>query len=453
MLRGIPLLVLAGACAAPTLQADDLDGLNEAVGVNLTVEEGFGARHSGMGITFPTFQTGADAVGNAPAAMNDVDDFSFSTAHAEKFGTAQFDHFAFILPFESHSTMGLGVSRYGVSDIEYRPEGSNPLASQPAELFSVADYLLVGAFARRWGGLDLGFHLDVLYRHLDQDGLGMRADGMAQYTWDGRYRVAALAKGLIPSTARWESGYAEYEVPDLHLGGAAIFPAPYFYGALEVAAQTEGMFAKRAKSESDTNSGRAFDKPFDLVKASNVGMEFRFDFGLAVRLGLQELAPRSFASSATFGAGYSWRRILGIDYSFTPHPDLLATHRISLQLTPAFPKLNGRGFRPRSAIVPATAPSQPGPIPDEEEGVIEEHIQEDAVTIPPAPPASPPATGLAPAPQPDPASVPAPAAAPAPAQVLPPSQATPAKPAASPAQAAQPPKVEKEVLEVEEEAE
>ena len=36
---------------------------------------------------------------------------------------------------------------------------------------------------------------------------------------------------------------------------------------------------------------------------------------------------------------------MGVDYSFTPHPDLLSTHRVSVQFTPAFPKFNGRNFR------------------------------------------------------------------------------------------------------------
>ncbi|MEO7427359.1 MAG: hypothetical protein ABI036_19385, partial [Fibrobacteria bacterium] len=120
-------------------RADEFDGVNEAVGVNQTLDQGFGARQSGMAVTFSAFQRDADAVANAPAAMNDVDDFTFSTAHAEKFGEAKFDNFAFLFPFESHSTLGLGLSRYGVSGIESRPENSDPFASQPAGIFSVAD--------------------------------------------------------------------------------------------------------------------------------------------------------------------------------------------------------------------------------------------------------------------------------------------------------------------------
>jgi hypothetical protein len=346
--------------------AVEFDGINEAVGVNQTLEEGFGARQSGMAVTFSPFQRDADAVANSPAAMNDVDDFTFSTGHAEKFGEAKFDYFSFLFPFESSSTLGLGVSRYGVSDIELRPEGSNPLESQPAELFSIADYLLVGAFARRWGGFDLGLNLNLLYRHLDQEGMGMRGDGMAQYTWDKRFRVSALMKGLVPSSASWQSGYKEYEAPELHLGAAARFPLPYFYGTLQTAWQSEGLLHKQAKSGNRINGSTAYSKPLDFLAASNVGLEFLFDFGLALRFGVSEFSRKSTASLATFGVGYNWRRILGLDYSFTPHPDLLSTHRVSLQLTPAFPKFKGRNYRSKDAhgAVPGSRRHPPGSEPD-----------------------------------------------------------------------------------------
>jgi len=339
--------------------AGDLDGLNEASGVNLTLEEGFGARQSGMGITFPSFQRDADAAVNAPASMNDVDDFTFSTSHAEKFGAAKFDNFSFLFPFESNSTMGLGIARYGVSDIPFFRDGVSSPGVQPTELFSVADYLVAAGFARRWGGLDLGFNFNLLYRQSDQDGIGMRGDAMAQYTWDRRFRISTLMKGLIPSSASWESGYAEYEATDIFIGGAALFPVPYFYGRLEVAWQSEGLVHKRAKSATSL-AGSRFTQPADVLAASNLGLEFLFDFGMAVRIGATELNGKSPASTATFGLGYNWQRILGLDYSFTPHPELLASHRVSLQFTPAFPKFTGRNFRKPSASAPSQLRNPPG---------------------------------------------------------------------------------------------
>lgn len=433
--------------------AEDFEGLNEAVGVNQSLEEGFGARPSGMAVGFPAFQRDADAVANAPASMNDVDDFTFSTSHVEKFGEAKFDAFAFLFPFESHSTLGLGISRYGISGIELWREGTDPLASQPDGVFSIADYLLVGAFARRWGGLDVGFNMNLIYRHLDQEGIGMRGDGMVQYTWSERFRLSGLMKGLIPSSASWESGYSEYEAPEVYLGGAARFPAPYFYGTLEAAWQSEGLFHRTARSSVDLVGSRAWDNPQEFLATSNLGLEFLFDFGLAVRLGVSEFSSSSLSSVATFGMGYNWRHILGLDYGFTPHPGLLSTHRISLQFTPSFPKFKGKDFRYRGA--PKPLPARPGPEthPDVPESEIEEDLIEESgievldnggeTTVVPA--ATP--------------TVPTPAAAPAAsipeaATISPtiPATAKPAVPAVSPAPP--PPKpaksVESEVIEEEE---
>jgi hypothetical protein len=419
-----PLSLLAWLSIAAA-HADGGTELERTTGVNLTADEGFGARQAGMAIVFPAFQRDADAAVNAPAAMNDVDDFTFATTHAEKFGRAQFDDFALVLPFAADATLGLGLARFGVSDIELRPEGTDPLEPRPQGLFNVADYAVTGAFARRWGGIDLGIALALLYRHLDQDGVGLRGDAMAQYTWNGRFRLAALAKGLIPSSAHWQSGYTEYEAPDLFLGWSGRFPAPYFYGTLEAAFQTAGLFSERGKSQGRLSSGDLRSRPGDFLAATKAGLEFLFDFGVAVRLGLTEIAPSSLASTATFGIGYSWKRILGIDYSFTPHPELLSTHRVSLQLTPSFPKLNGRGYRPHRPVALPGAPALEEPASEEGE------IEEPQGALEPAAPAAP-ARAVPPTP---PASEAPPAAsAPAPPSAVP----APAAPSAAPAAPAKP---------------
>jgi hypothetical protein len=343
-------------------KAGNFDQLNEATGVNQTLDEGFGARHSGMAISFAGFHRDADAIANAPAAMTDIDDFTFSSAHAEKFGEAKFDNIAFLLPFEAHSTLGLGISRYGISGIDLRPEGSSQLQSQAPEVFSVADYMFVTAFARRWAGLDVGFNFNLIYRQLDQDGIGMRGDAMAQYTWWDDFRLAVLFKGLIPSSAAWESGYSEYEPSDIYLGAAARFPTPYFYGSIQLAVQSEGLFQKQARAVGSLKGDRLYESPKEFLSTLNLGAEYLFDFGLACRFGLQELAAtKDFSSIATFGIGYNWRQRLGLDYSFTPHPDLLSTHRISIQFTPVFPKFSGKGFRPQKSIQNLSSPIESNP--------------------------------------------------------------------------------------------
>lgn len=437
-------LAVVGSAVA---QEVDEGSWEEAAGVNLSLEEGYGARHSGMALTFGAFQTDANAVANAPAAMNDVDDFTFSTAHAEKFGEAKFDDFAFLFPLDARNTLGLGVARYGVSGIDLRREDVSPLESRPQGQFSIADYLVVAAFSRRWGdqdgALDVGAAFNLLYRQLDQDGIGIRADAMVQYTARDWLRGAVLVKGFIPSAASWESGYKEYEAPDVHLAFGIRRPAPYFYGTLQAGYQTEGLLQKRAKSQGGDYGSRAFNSPHRALAAGNLGAEFLFDNGLSLRLGFTEIGlGGGVLSSTAFGAGYAWKRVLGIDYSFAPHPDLAASHRVALQFTPAFPGFNGRNFR--TGGVERARPLRTGPerVPDaEEESDLGQELQEAPETPaapapspapesrPAAPPPAPAPETPAAAPTPAPAAVPASAPAPAAAPAQPPAKAAPPPPA------------------------
>ncbi len=70
---------------------------------------------------------------------------------------------------------------------------------------------------------------------------------------------------------------------------------------------------------------------------------------MSLRAGLDELNPSTASSSLRLGAGYDWKRILGIDYAFSTSPDLGESYRLSLWWTPAFPRFEGRNFRPKPA--------------------------------------------------------------------------------------------------------
>jgi hypothetical protein len=130
-----------------------------------------------------------------------------------------------------------------------------------------------------------------------------------------------------------------------------------------------------------------------VIATSKLGAEFNFDFGLSLRAGLDEMGAGF--SAARLGMGYNWRHIVGIDYAFSNHPSLDQSHRISLRFTPAFPKFEGRNFRPRavaannrtipkpdyrpnypSPYTPGnTAPETPVPEEELEEGEMQEEIQ------------------------------------------------------------------------------
>ena len=326
--------------------------LEQTSGVNLTASEGFGARQQGMAVQRAGFAQGADAVVNAPASMNDVNDFTFSTAHAEQFGMARFDNFAMLVPWHSKSTLGLAFARYSVSGIDYYAPGTDPaLGSDPDGIFSTADWMVTGSFARRFGDFDVGGAVHLLRRQLDQTGIGMRGDLMGQYTFDRRFRFGTYVRGLVPSTATWEEGLTEYEAPEASLFMSGLLPLPYFYGSLQAGLETPGIFQYGGRSSSELNGERGITDPASVLKTSKVGAEFNFDFGLSLRAGFDELAPSAWSSSTRLGMGYNWRNIVGIDYAFSTHPYLDQGHRIPLRFTPVFPKFEGRNFRPREVAM------------------------------------------------------------------------------------------------------
>lgn len=350
--------VLLGLAAPAAL------ALESASGVNLTASEGFGARHHGMALTYAAFGKGAEAAVNAPAAMGDINDFTFTTAHSEQFGMARFDNAALVVPWHARSTLGFGVARYAVSGVERRADAVTLPSAEPDGLFSTADWMFTGALSRRFGtprhAFDVGGAVHLLRRELDQTGMGLRGDAMAQYTRDGSLRVGAHVRGLVPSMARWESGHAEYEPPEAVLFVATRRDIPYFYGTLQAGFETPGLLQPGARSSARLEGGRGITDPASALRTSKAGAEFTFDFGLSLRAGFDEIAPASWGSSARLGIGYDWRGILAVDYAYAAHPYLDQSHRVALRYTPSFPRFEGRSFRPRDPL-PA-APGRPRPV-------------------------------------------------------------------------------------------
>ena len=301
-------------------------------GVNQTIDENFGARYSGLSNTFLGLSGDEASLVNHPAAIGDVNELTLQASHMKKFGLFSYDQFSLVMPYDKNGTMGFGFSRFA-GETEERSVG-NPDKIQG--ILGVRDYHFVGAFSRKWGALDVGANLNLLYRKLDQDGLGIRADLSSQYRLTDIVRVGALLKGLLPSSARWESDSVEYEASDLYLGAGVELPSEYFYGVFKVAYQTEGLFQKQSKSESSSRGKRAFDSPIDALGTGNLGVEYNMNVGLSLRLGLAEVA-RDFADlNPSFGVGYEYKRTFKVDYSFSPHIELESTHRLSISLTPHF---------------------------------------------------------------------------------------------------------------------
>jgi hypothetical protein len=303
--------------------------IEEAYGVNLTADEGFGSRYPGLSNTFLGIRGSETAIGYHPAALNDVDQFWIGIEHASRFQVASYDNFSFVVPFDAVGTMGFGLARYGVSS-------EQPLDYYGSEFKTInaTDYMFVSAFARRWGNLDIGGNLFVLYKQLDQKGMGIRGDFSVQYILYQRIILGALLKGLIPSASRWESEWEEYEPSDLLLGAGYEIPSAYFYGIFRFAVQTKGLLQKHSKARNSFIGRRIYQNPEDIMKTISAGVEYQTDIGLVFRVGIPEVGASIADYQPSFGAGYNYHDLVKLDYSFCPHPELLSTHRISLSVSP-----------------------------------------------------------------------------------------------------------------------
>ncbi|MBF0429739.1 MAG: hypothetical protein HQK83_00560 [Fibrobacteria bacterium] len=313
-------------------------------GINLTADEGAGARYSGMANTFLGLPGDITALSVNPAAMNDVEDLSFSLAHFRKFNLANYNHFAVLFPINQLSSLGLGISRFGVNNLQYF-RSTDP-DEETGETFDIAEYLITAALSRRWGGLDVGGSFHMLYREIEQSGFGIRADLSIQYQLLKTIYFGALLKGAVPSSTYWTSEYFEYEPPNLFLGLGFNLPSEYLYGVIRGAVQTKGIIVNESNSLY-TKKGEAFyDSPQDIYRAANIGLEYSLNLGLKLRFGLSELGNSWDEFGPSFGIGYEYKKFISLDYSFQAHPELESTHRISLVFVPFF--FNGQFKRNRN---------------------------------------------------------------------------------------------------------
>src|SRR5690606_6150376 len=146
----------------------------------------------------------------------------------------------------------------------------------------------------------------------------------------------------------------EYEAPEAVLFLAMRRELPYFYGTLQAGFETPGILQPGARSSGSLEGERGLTDPLSVLKTSKAGAEFDLGFVRSLRAGCDEIAPGGSASSARLGMGYDWRGILAVDYAFAAHPYLGESHRVALRFTPAFPRFEGRGFRPGATVsVPA----------------------------------------------------------------------------------------------------
>jgi hypothetical protein len=283
-----------------------------------------------------------------PSGLTGIQNSWISATHTEYFEGTSYDHLAGVLLLSDRNTLGFALSRTATDGIPLIDEGE-VIEGSDYRTFGISEWAMSLAFARLYGAIELGVNLHILYRDLDQTGLGLRTDLGAGYRFSNGV-VAAKIRSLSSSAAVWESGYTEYSSPELFIGGGYSLAIPYFYGQLHLSGETPGVFRNEARgydwlndTYADTTvsntssakndlSGSAATEDFGAwVQGVSLGAEFVFEWGGVLRTGFRNV---SRPGDYTLGAGLYLTQFLRADYAWQRHNILTDVHRVSLSFSP-----------------------------------------------------------------------------------------------------------------------
>jgi hypothetical protein len=306
-----------------------------------------------------------------------------SFSHTAYYEDTKYDYASMVIPLPGNQGLGVSFSRFGADDIPYIREGDPLPEGTDYNTLSIADWVFSVAWGRRIiDRLDLGLAFHVLYRDMDQSGWGFRGDASARYQIKDDFYVSGLLKGWTSSAASWESGEFEYSAPEFYLALSYGLPVRYLYGKFNFYWQSAGFFHHESRNldfEEDTKSGeRIWEDPLDWLSGGRGGVEFSFDFGLKLRVGLSSFTT---FKSVTAGAGLTIAKFLVVDYAFESHPVFSPVHRVSVNFSPYLfgHKPREEGHLNKTDAAKKLVTEEPEEVPAEE--FVEESIQESPVPV------------------------------------------------------------------------
>jgi hypothetical protein len=285
---------------------------DKVAGANSSLEAVQGARAAAVGGTALPLDLDLPSLASSPLQLSWTANTSIAFTHVSYFEGTAYNGVAMALPLKGAGTLGFAASRFGASGIPYIKEGDPLPEGEDYNTLSISDWLFTSAWGRAFGKWNLALSLHLLKREIDQSGWGFRSDLAAGYEFSKKFTFAGMVKGWTSSSVKWESGYFEYNNPELYAGFKFTEPFPYLYGNLNLYWQSAGFFESEIK---------------DCFLNSGAGFEFETNFNFSLRAGLFEIDD---TNSLALGAGINPISWLLADYAFQMHQALSSVHRISI---------------------------------------------------------------------------------------------------------------------------
>jgi hypothetical protein len=357
---------------------------DRVVGANATLDIEPGARSAALGSATLAVEGDYLGLGTNSYQLTQAKYMWASFSHTAYYEDTKYDYASMVIPLPGHQGLGVSFSRFGADDIPYIREGDPLPEGTDYNTLSIADWVFSVAWGRRIiDRLDLGLAFHVLYRDMDQSGWGFRGDASARYQIKDDFYVSGLLKGWTSSATSWESGEFEYSSPEFYLALSYGLPVNYLYGKFNFYWQSAGLFHREARDldfETDTNGKRIWENPLDWLSGGHGGVEFAFDFGLKLRVGLSSFTT---FKSVTAGAGLTIANFLEVDYAFESHPVFSPVHRVSVNFSPYLfgHKPKESGHTNKTATTKKLVTEEPEDLPVED--FVEESIQETPVPAAP----------------------------------------------------------------------
>ena len=354
---------------------------DRVVGANATLDMEPGARSAALGSATLAVEGDYLALGTNAYQLSQAKYMWASFSHTAYYEDTKYDYASMVIPLPKNQGIGVSFSRFGADDIPYIRDGEPVPEGSNYNTLSIADWVFSVAWGRRFiDRLDLGIAFHVLYRDMDQTGWGFRGDASARYQIMDDFYVSGLLKGWTSSAATWESGEFEYSAPEFYLALSYGLPVEYLYGKFNFYWQSAGLFHHEARDldfDEDTHGGeRIWEDPLDWLSGGRGGVEFAFDFGLKLRVGLSSFTT---FKSVTAGAGLTIANFLVVDYAFESHPVFSPVHRVSISFSLFGHKPREEGHLSKTDAAKKLVTEEPEYLPAEE--YVEESIQETPVSV------------------------------------------------------------------------